>query len=78
WGITSCTPGLLAWGWVALIFILSPNTSFTKDGVGVKSCLPYAAMFTAYKQLWVTLWEEPRILLIRQQIDCHVWQSTSS
>ncbi|KAG1828217.1 hypothetical protein EV424DRAFT_1289110, partial [Suillus variegatus] len=53
WGVTSCTPGLLAWGWVALIFILSPNTSFTKDGVGAKSRLPYAAMFTAYKQLWV-------------------------
>ncbi|KAG1756660.1 uncharacterized protein EDB91DRAFT_1241705 [Suillus paluster] len=24
WGITLCTPGLLAWGWVALTFILSP------------------------------------------------------
>ncbi|KAG1896769.1 uncharacterized protein F5891DRAFT_1192664 [Suillus fuscotomentosus] len=54
WGIISCTPGLLAWGWVALIFILSPDTSFTKDGVGTKSRLPYAAMFTAYKQLWST------------------------
>ncbi|KAG1720436.1 hypothetical protein EDB19DRAFT_1835989 [Suillus lakei] len=78
WGIISCTPGLLAWGWVALIFILSPDTSFTKDGVGAKSCLPYAAMFTAYKQLWVMLWEEPCILSIHQKIDCHVWQSTSS
>ncbi|KAG1893063.1 uncharacterized protein F5891DRAFT_1196876 [Suillus fuscotomentosus] len=78
WGITSCTPGLLAWGWVTLIFILSPDTSFTKDGVGTKSCLPYAAMFAAYKQLWVTLWEEPHILSIRRQIDHHVWQSTSS
>ncbi|KAG1906806.1 uncharacterized protein F5891DRAFT_1182216 [Suillus fuscotomentosus] len=78
WGITSCTPSLLAWGWVALIFILSPNTSFTKDGVGAKSRLLYAAMFAAYKQLWVTLWEEPCILSIHQQIDRHVWQSTSS
>ncbi|KAG1842195.1 hypothetical protein DFJ58DRAFT_666121, partial [Suillus subalutaceus] len=78
WGITSSTPGLLAWGWVALILILSPNTSFTKDSVGAKSQLPYASMFTAYKQLWVTLWEEPRILLICQKIDHHVWQSSSS
>ncbi|KAG1887714.1 hypothetical protein F4604DRAFT_1539327, partial [Suillus subluteus] len=78
WGITSSTPGLLAWGWVALIFILSPNTSFTKDGIGAKSWLPYASMFTAYKQLWVMLWEEPCILLIRQKIDHHVWQSSSS
>ncbi|KAG2112053.1 uncharacterized protein F5147DRAFT_651154 [Suillus discolor] len=54
WGITSCTPGLLAWGWVALIFILSSDTSFTKDRVGAKSRLLYAAMFTAYKQLWST------------------------
>ncbi|KAG1879780.1 hypothetical protein F4604DRAFT_1537666, partial [Suillus subluteus] len=53
WGITSCTPGLLAWGWVVLIFILSSDTSFTEDGVGARSRLPYAAMFTAYKQLWV-------------------------
>lgn len=44
----------------------------------MKSRLPYAAMFTAYKQLWVTLWEEPCILSIRRQIDRHVWQSTSS
>ncbi|KAG2029342.1 hypothetical protein BDR03DRAFT_1018515 [Suillus americanus] len=78
WGITSCTPGLLAWGWVTLIFILSPDTSFTKDGVGAKSHLLYAAMFTAYKQLWVMLWEEPRILSICQKIDHRVWQSTSS
>ncbi|KAG1844844.1 hypothetical protein DFJ58DRAFT_843936 [Suillus subalutaceus] len=78
WGITSCTPGLLAWGWVALIFILSSDTSFTKDGVGARSRLPYAAMFTAYKQLWVTLWEEPRIISIRQKIDTHVWQSSTS
>jgi hypothetical protein len=35
-------------------------------------------MFTAYKQLWVTLWEEPRIVLIRQKIDVHVWQSSTS
>ncbi|KAG2348729.1 hypothetical protein BDR05DRAFT_995132 [Suillus weaverae] len=41
WGTMSCTPGLLAWGWVTLIFILSSDTSFTKAGVGVKSWLPY-------------------------------------
>lgn len=35
-------------------------------------------MFTAYKQLWVTLWEEPRIISIRQKIDTHVWQSSTS
>ncbi|KAG1746430.1 hypothetical protein EDB19DRAFT_1905884 [Suillus lakei] len=78
WGITSCTPGLLAWGWVALIFILSSDTSFTKDGVGARSRLPYAAMFTAYKQLWVTLWEEPCIISIHQKINTHVWQSLTS
>ncbi|KAG1900688.1 uncharacterized protein F5891DRAFT_980262 [Suillus fuscotomentosus] len=53
WGTMSCTPGLLAWGWVALIFILSSDTLFRKAGVGAKSQLPYAAMFMAYKQLWV-------------------------
>ncbi|KAG1756661.1 uncharacterized protein EDB91DRAFT_1241706 [Suillus paluster] len=35
-------------------------------------------MFTAYKQLWVTLWEEPHIILIRQKIDTHIWQSSTS
>jgi len=35
-------------------------------------------MFTAYKQLWVTLWEEPRIVSICQKIDAHVWQSSTS
>ncbi|KAG2046378.1 hypothetical protein BDR06DRAFT_977513 [Suillus hirtellus] len=49
----SCTPGLIAWGWVALIFILSSDTLFMQAGVGAKSQLPYAAMFMAYKQLWV-------------------------
>ncbi|KAG2045214.1 hypothetical protein BDR03DRAFT_1004381 [Suillus americanus] len=52
WGITSSTPDLLAWGWVALIFIMSPDTSFTKDGINTKYRLPYVSMFTAYKQLW--------------------------
>jgi hypothetical protein len=61
-----------------LIFILSQDTSFSKDGVGAKSRLPYVAMFTAYKQLWTTLWEEPRIRSIRQKIDSHVWQSSST
>ncbi|KAG2123408.1 hypothetical protein DEU56DRAFT_917456 [Suillus clintonianus] len=78
WGTTSCTPGLLAWGWVALIFILSPDTSFAKAGVGAKSRLPHAAMFTAYKQLWVSLWDQPRICLIRKKIDAYVWQSSST
>ncbi|KAG1783209.1 hypothetical protein EV702DRAFT_1191641 [Suillus placidus] len=78
WGTTSCTPGLLAWGWVALIFILSPDTPFTKAGVGAKSRLPYAAMFTAYKQLWVTLWDQPRICSIHKKIDTYVWQSSST
>ncbi|KAG1747036.1 uncharacterized protein EDB91DRAFT_1245475 [Suillus paluster] len=78
WGTMSCTPGLLAWGWVTLIFILSSNTSFTKAGVGAKSRLPYAAMFTAYKQLWVTLWCQPHICTIRKKIDAYVWQSSST
>ncbi|KAG1808133.1 hypothetical protein EV424DRAFT_1290026, partial [Suillus variegatus] len=78
WGTMSSTPGLLAWGWVALIFILSSDTSFTKSGVGAKSRLPYAAMFTAYKQLWVTLWDQPRICTIRKKIDAYVWQSSST
>ncbi|KAG1730406.1 uncharacterized protein EDB91DRAFT_1252670 [Suillus paluster] len=39
WGITLYTPGLLAWGWVVLIFILSPDTLFTKDEVGARSRL---------------------------------------
>ncbi|KAG0695729.1 hypothetical protein DFH29DRAFT_879836 [Suillus ampliporus] len=69
---------LLAWGWVTLIFILSPDTSFTKAGVGTKSRLPYAAMFTAYKQLWVTLWDQPCICLICKMIDTYVWQSSST
>ncbi|KAG1846022.1 hypothetical protein F4604DRAFT_1977349 [Suillus subluteus] len=78
WGTMSSTPGLLAWGWVALIFILSSDTSFTKSGVGAKSRLPYAAMFMAYKQLWVTLWDQPRICTIRKKIDAYVWQSSST
>ncbi|KAG1744576.1 uncharacterized protein EDB91DRAFT_1016563, partial [Suillus paluster] len=78
WGTTSCTPGLLTWGWVTLIFILSPNTSFMKAGVGAKSRLPYAAMFMAYKQLWVTLWDQPCICLIHKKIDTYVWQSSST
>ncbi|KAG2086951.1 uncharacterized protein F5147DRAFT_659072 [Suillus discolor] len=69
WGITSCTPGLLAWGWVVLIFILSSDTSFTKDGVGARSRLPnYGSL----------LWEEPHIISIRQKINTHVWQSSTS
>ncbi|KAG1741140.1 hypothetical protein EDB19DRAFT_1908166 [Suillus lakei] len=78
WGTMSCTPGLLAWGWVTLIFILSSNISFMKAGVGTKSWLPYAAMFMAYKQLWVTLWDQPRICTIRKKIDAYVWESSST
>ncbi|KAG1738754.1 hypothetical protein EDB19DRAFT_1909157 [Suillus lakei] len=76
WGTMSCTPGLLAWGWVTLIFIVSSNTSFMKAGVGMKSQLPYAAMFTAYKQLWVTLWDQPHICTIHKKIDAYVWESS--
>jgi hypothetical protein len=49
-----------------------------KAGVGAKSWLPYAAMFTAYKQLWVTLWDQPCICSIRNKIDTYVWQSSST
>jgi hypothetical protein len=35
-------------------------------------------MFTAYKQLWVTFWDQPRICTIRKKIDAYVWQSSST
>ncbi|KAG1875696.1 hypothetical protein F4604DRAFT_1680593 [Suillus subluteus] len=47
------------------------------DRVGARFQLLYAAMFTASKQLWVTLWEEPYIISIHQKIDMRVWQSST-
>ncbi|KAG1787603.1 uncharacterized protein HD556DRAFT_1312639 [Suillus plorans] len=39
---------------------------------------PCLGLGCAYKQLWVTLWEEPCIISICQKINTHVWQSSTS
>ncbi|KAG2114672.1 uncharacterized protein F5147DRAFT_649834 [Suillus discolor] len=45
WQLTSCTPGLIAFGITSMIFVLSPDQEFSGDGVGAISSILYHSVF---------------------------------
>ncbi|EGO19927.1 glycosyltransferase family 2 protein [Serpula lacrymans var. lacrymans S7.9] len=53
WHVTCNTPGSLAWGAVAAVFLASPDDEFPHDGKGAISHIQYFDMFRAYKQILV-------------------------
>ncbi|KAF9235744.1 hypothetical protein BU15DRAFT_51013, partial [Melanogaster broomeanus] len=61
WGVTSVTPGAIAWAIVvvSLLFFLSPDSSFPGDGIGARSKIPYKERFGQYKMLLIQRWDNP-------------------
>ncbi|KIJ06321.1 hypothetical protein PAXINDRAFT_92194, partial [Paxillus involutus ATCC 200175] len=53
WGVTTLTPGAVAWAITVLLFFLSPDISFLGDGVGVTSKISYKERFGQYKRLLI-------------------------
>ncbi|KAG2104266.1 hypothetical protein BD769DRAFT_1367146 [Suillus cothurnatus] len=73
WKLTSCTPGLIAFGVTSIIFILSPDQEFSGDGVGAISSITYRSVFQTVKKFFIIKWTHQRIKSIVDQINGYVF-----
>ncbi|KAG1897927.1 uncharacterized protein F5891DRAFT_1191563 [Suillus fuscotomentosus] len=76
WKLTSCTPGLIAFGVTSIIFILSPDQEFSGDGVGAISSIAYHSVFQTVKKFFIVKWAHQRIKSIVDEINGYVFGST--
>ncbi|KAG1905543.1 uncharacterized protein F5891DRAFT_934331, partial [Suillus fuscotomentosus] len=76
WKLTSCTPGLIAFGVTSIIFILSPDQEFSGDGVGAISSITYHSVFQTVKKFFVVKWAHQHIKSIVDEINGYVFGST--
>ncbi|KAF8554531.1 hypothetical protein OG21DRAFT_1522358 [Imleria badia] len=61
WGVSILTPGAITWAIIILLFLLSSDTSFPKNGVGSISKIPYKDWFSHYKDILIQRWMSQRI-----------------
>lgn len=65
-----------------MIFLLSPDTEFSGNGIGKKSSINYKNLFFNYKKVLVTKWKSKRIEQLVTKLDNYVFgtaqPSTSS
>ncbi|KIK74412.1 hypothetical protein PAXRUDRAFT_19898 [Paxillus rubicundulus Ve08.2h10] len=74
WGVTTLTPGAVTWAITVLLFFLSPNISFLRDGVGVTSKISYKERFGQYKRLLIQQWDTgPGYYCINES--AHIWHT---
>ncbi|KAG2105185.1 hypothetical protein BD769DRAFT_1393339 [Suillus cothurnatus] len=73
WKLTSCTPGLIAFGVTSIIFVLSLDQEFLGDGVGAISSITYRSVFQTVKKFFVVKWTHQRIKSIVDQINGYVF-----
>ncbi|KAG2078673.1 hypothetical protein BDR04DRAFT_1147368 [Suillus decipiens] len=73
WQLTSCTPGLIAFGVTSTIFILSPDQEFSGDGVGAISSIAYHSIFRMVKKFFVVKWTHQHIKSVVKQINGYVF-----
>ncbi|KAG1785855.1 uncharacterized protein HD556DRAFT_1450296 [Suillus plorans] len=76
WRLTSCTPGLIAFGVTSIIFILSPDQEFSGDGVGAISSIAYHSLFQTVKKFFIVKWTHQRIKSIVDEINGYVFGGT--
>ncbi|KAG2108140.1 hypothetical protein BD769DRAFT_1341590, partial [Suillus cothurnatus] len=77
WQLTSCTPGLIAFGVTLTIFILSPDQEFSGDGIGAISSISYHTIFWTVKKFFVVKWGHERIKNIMQQINDYIFDGAT-
>ncbi|KAG6377902.1 hypothetical protein JVT61DRAFT_14691 [Boletus reticuloceps] len=73
WTVTSLTPGAFAWAIIMLLFFLSPDKDFSKEGTGTVSKIPYAKWFKQYKKLLISRWTSPRLQRVIKQMDAFIF-----
>ncbi|KAG1822152.1 hypothetical protein DFJ58DRAFT_849931 [Suillus subalutaceus] len=77
WQLTSCTPGLIAFGVTSIIFILSPDQEFSGDGTGAISSILYHSVFRTVKKFFVVKWGRECIKNIVQQINDYIFDGAT-
>ncbi|KIK76247.1 hypothetical protein PAXRUDRAFT_118015, partial [Paxillus rubicundulus Ve08.2h10] len=79
WGVTPITPGAVTWAITVvmhltqLLFFLSPNISFLRDGVGVTSKISYKECFGQYKRLLIQQWNTPWVQAIATSMNQYLF-----
>ncbi|KAG2126013.1 uncharacterized protein EDB93DRAFT_1257817 [Suillus bovinus] len=76
WQLTSCTPGLIAFGVTSIIFILSPDQEFSGDGVGTISSISYHSIFKTVKKIFILKCAHQRIKSVVKKINGYVFDGT--
>ncbi|KAG1856509.1 hypothetical protein C8R48DRAFT_775916 [Suillus tomentosus] len=74
WKLKGCTPGLIACGVTALIFILSPDEQFPGSGIGTMSSIPYSTVFRTVKRFFVTQWNHARVQDIVKNMNNYIFE----
>ncbi|KAG1884710.1 hypothetical protein F4604DRAFT_1919192 [Suillus subluteus] len=78
WGVSTITPGALAWSATMAIFLLSPDTTFSQDGQGKNSGIQYKNLFHSFKKILVCCWSTPYLTKTRQHIKGHIFGAAKS
>ncbi|KAH0838752.1 hypothetical protein J3R83DRAFT_7117 [Lanmaoa asiatica] len=71
----SITPSTLAWAIIMLLFLLSSDKDFSKEGMGAISKLPYQDWFAQYKKLLISHWTTPQLQCVVKFIDTFVFEA---
>ncbi|KAG1791935.1 hypothetical protein EV424DRAFT_1292928, partial [Suillus variegatus] len=74
WKLKGCTPGLIACGVTALIFILSPDQQFLGSGIGTMSSIPYSTVFRTVKRFFITQWNHARVQDIVKNMNNYIFE----
>ncbi|KAG1843778.1 hypothetical protein DFJ58DRAFT_635301, partial [Suillus subalutaceus] len=73
WGISTITPGAIAWSATMAIFLLSPDTTFSQDGQGKNLGIQYKNLFYSFKKILVCCWGTLYLTKNRQHIEGHIF-----
>ncbi|KAG2153801.1 uncharacterized protein EDB93DRAFT_1248698 [Suillus bovinus] len=76
WKLTSCTPGLIAFGVTSIILILSPDQEFSGDGVGAIFLISYHSIFKTVKKIFILKCAHQRIKSVVEKINGYVFDGT--
>ncbi|KIK36029.1 hypothetical protein CY34DRAFT_16658 [Suillus luteus UH-Slu-Lm8-n1] len=74
WKLKGCTPGLIACGVTALIFILSPDQQFPGSGTGTISSISYSTVFRTVKRFFIIQWSHSRVQEIIKNLNNYIFE----
>ncbi|KAF8833929.1 hypothetical protein BDN67DRAFT_1017037 [Paxillus ammoniavirescens] len=61
WAINVISAGSLSWAATVILFLLSPDVEFAKNGRGEKSGILYSRTFLEFKRFTIMQWESPHM-----------------